>query len=223
MHAARPTALPSLWGTGLATRFKSLARKRKGRVLVQMGSLEALIWGDRVEVVSTQWSIPKTCVCLSVCVCACVCNVYIIWRGGKKNASKFKMRENQRRNREKNQFKRMLAQINSTRPKATLGCRKKSPSSGSGEEPSPGPEGRERRGFIRPKLLPVAAPANLPSRGFPRDAEPRGKEEEERGGSSVGPRRLADRRAGSAPSTARAGSLSGPPRARPSARLWFIV
>lgn len=139
------------------------------------------------------------------------------------------MRKNQRRNRENNQFKKMLAQINSTRPKATLRCRQKSPSTGSREEPSPapGPEGQEHRGFIRPKLLPVAAPANLPSCGFPRDAEPRGKEEEARGGSSVGPRRLADRRAGSAPSTARTGSLNGPPRARPSARpsarLWCIV
>lgn len=40
----------------------------------------------------------------------------------------------------------MLAQINSTRPKATPRCRKKSPSPGSTEEPSPapGPEGPRR-------------------------------------------------------------------------------
>lgn len=69
------------------------------------------------------------------------------------------MRKNLRRNREKKQFTKMLAQINSTRSKATPGvCKKKAPGTGSTEEPALRLNQRAKscRGFIRPKRLPVA-------------------------------------------------------------------
>lgn len=127
------------------------------------------------------------------------------------------MRKNLKRNREKNQFKRMLAQINSTRPKAAPRCRKKYPSTGSTEEPSPPPEpeGQEAsplyaasRGRHPPTCPPVAFPGRRAARELGGGAQRR---------SSARPRELADWRAGSTRGTAGAGGERSHPRARRSA------
>lgn len=90
------------------------------------------------------------------------------------------MRKNLKRDREKNQFKRMLAQIDGTR-QATPRCKKRSPDTGSTEQLSLRPKrsAKSSRGFTAQSCFAWPAPASLPSCGFPGTAEPRGNQEEE--------------------------------------------
>lgn len=91
------------------------------------------------------------------------------------------MRKNLKRDREKNQFKRMLAQIDSTR-QATPRCKKRSPDTGSTEQLSLRPKrsAKSSRGFTAQSCFAWPALASLPSCGSPGTAEPRGNQEEER-------------------------------------------
>ena len=76
----------------------------------------------------------------------------------------------------------MLAQIDSTKPKATPRCKKRSPGTGSTEQLSlrPNQRAKSSRGFTAQSCFAWRAPASPPSCGFPGTAEPRGNQEEER-------------------------------------------
>lgn len=124
------------------------------------------------------------------------------------------MRKNLRRHREKQQFKRVLAQIPSARPKATPGVGRHLALALQGGQPGLGPRARRRRGSTRPGGVPREAPAGRPSRGFPGAAGPRGGEGRRRRARSA-PR--ARRRA--APRGALLGLAAGAPPSRPRPAL----